>query len=123
MNVVDSSGWIEYLTSAPNANFFAPAILDVEHLIVPSISIYEVSKILFQDDVELIAMERVSEMLEGRVVPLDEDLALAAARLSLELRLPMADSIILATAQAYDATLWTQDVDFEGIADVRYVRK
>ena len=123
MNVVDSSGWIEYLTGALNADFFAPAILDVEHLVVPSISIYEVSKILFQDDVELIAMERVSEMLEGRVVPLDEDLALAAARLSLELRLPMADSIILATAQAYDATLWTQDVDFEGIADVRYVRK
>ena len=123
MNVVDSSGWIEYLTGAPNADFFAPAIHDVEQLIVPSISIYEVSKILLRDNAELIATESVSEMLEGIVVPLDENLSIAAARLSLELRLPMADSIILATAQAYDATLWTQDVDFEGVAGVRYVHK
>ena len=123
MNVVDSSGWIEYLTGAYNADFFAPAIHDIERLIVPSISIYEVSKILLRDNAELIAMERVSEMLEGIVVPLDTELAIAAARLSLQLRLPMADSIIFATAQAYDATLWTQDVDFEGVAGVNYIEK
>ena len=123
MNVVDSSGWIEYLTGAPNADFFAPAILDTVQLIVPSISIYEVLKILLRDDIEGIALERVSQMSRGQVVPLDRELSISAAYLSLELRLPMADSIILATARAYDATLWTQDVDFEGIEGVRYVEK
>ena len=123
MNVVDSSGWIEYLTGAPNADFFAPVIQGAAQLIVPSISIYEVFKILLRDDIEEIAMERILQMSRGQIVPLDGGLSIAAARLSLELRLPMADSIILATAQAYDATLWTQDVDFEGIAGVRYVRK
>ena len=123
MNVVDSSGWIEYLTDAPNADFFAPAIHDTAQLIVPSISIYEVFKILLRDNIEEIAMERILQMSRGQIVPLDRELAIAAARLSLELRLPMADSIILATAQAYDATLWTQDVDFEGVEGVRYVAK
>ena len=123
MNVVDSSGWIEYLTDAPNADFFAPVIQDAAQLIVPSISIYEVFKILLRDDIEEIAMERILQMSRGQIVPLDGGLSIAAARLSLELRLPMADSIILATAQAYDATLWTQDVDFEGVAGVQYVRK
>ena len=123
MNVVDSSGWIEYLTEAPNAEFFAPVIHDTEQLIVPSISIYEVAKILMRDDIEGTALERVSQMLDGFVVPLDDELAVIAARLSLELQLPMADSIILATAQAHDATLWTQDVDFEGVEGVRYVAK
>ena len=123
MNVVDSSGWIEYLTDSPNADFFAPVIQDTAQLIVPSISIYEVFKILLRDNIEEIAMERILQMSRGQIVPLDRELAIAAARLSLELRLPMADSIILATAQAYDATLWTQDVDFEGVEDVRYVRR
>ena len=123
MNVVDSSGWIEYLIDAPNADFFAPVIQDAAQLIVPSISIYEVFKILLRDDIEEIAMERILQMSRGQIVPLDGGLSIAAARLSLELRPPMADSIILATAQAYDATLWTQDVDFEGIAGVQYVRK
>ena len=123
MNVVDSSGWIEYLTDSPNADFFAPVIQDTAQLIVPSISIYEVFKILLRDNIEEIAMERILQMSRGQIVPLDRELAIAAARLSLELRLPMADSIILATAQAYDATLWTQDVDFDGVEGVRYVRK
>ena len=123
MNVVDSSGWIEYLTDSPNADFFAPVIQDTAQLIVPSISIYEVFKILLRDNIEEIAMERILQMSRGQIVPLDRELSIAAARLSLELRLPMADSIILATAQAYDATLWTQDVDFEGVEGVRYVRK
>ena len=122
MNVVDSSGWIEYLTDAPNADFFAPAIQDAAQLIVPSISIYEVFKILMREDSDDLALLKTAQMAEGQVVLLDRELAIAAARLSLELRLPMADSIILATAQAYDATLWTQDVDFEGVAGVRYVK-
>ena len=123
MNVVDSSGWIEYLTDAPNADFFAPAIQDAAQLIVPAISIYEVFKILMREDSDDLALLKTAQMAEGQVVLLDRELAIAAARLSLELRLPMADSIILATAQAYGATLWTQDVDFEGVAGVRYVKK
>lgn len=122
MNVVDSSGWIEYLTSAPNAAFFAPAILDTPQLVVPSISIYEVAKVLLRDDDDL-ALLKVAQMSSGQVVPLDRDLSITAARLSLELSLPMADSIILATAQAYEATLWTQDVDFEEVKGVRYIEK
>ena len=123
MNVVDSSGWIEYLTGAPNTDFFAPVILDSSQLIVPSISIYEVFKILLRSYPEGEALDMLNNMTRGSIVQLDTDIAIAAARLSLELRLPMADSIILATAQAYDATLWTQDVDFEGVEGVRYVRK
>lgn len=123
MNVVDSSGWIEYLTGAANADFFAPAILDSTQLIVPSISMYEVFKILLRSYGDREALNMLNSMSRGRIVPLDENLSIAAARLSLELRLPMADSIILATAQAYDATLWTQDVDFEGVEGVRYVRR
>ena len=123
MNVVDSSGWIEYLTGAANADFFAPVILDASQLIVPSISVYEVFKILLLRYSQGEALDMLNAMYRGRIVPLDENLSIAAARLSLELRLPMADSIILATAQVYDATLWTQDVDFEGVAGVRYVRK
>ena len=123
MNVVDSSGWVEYLTGAPNAAFFAPVILDTAQLVVPSISIYEVAKILMRDEGDDLALLKVAQMSDGLVVPLDEELSINAAILSLELRLPMADSIILATAQAYDATLWTQDVDFDGVEGVRYVRK
>lgn len=123
MNVVDSSGWIQYLTGAPNADFFVPAIEDAAQLIVPSVSIYEVSKILLRDDGDDLALLKAGQMSRGQIVPLDMDLAITAAHLSLELRLPMADSIILATAQAYDATLWTQYVDFEEIEGVRYVSK
>jgi len=123
VNVVDSSGWIEYLTGAPNADFFAPAIEDAAQLIVPSITIYEVFKILLRDSGDDLALLKVAQMSRGQIVPLDRDLAIAAARLSLQLRLPMADSVILATAQAYDATLWTQDVDFEDVEEVRYVSK
>ena len=123
MNVVDSSGWVEYLIEAVNADFFAPPILDSSRLIVPSISVYEVFKILLRTYNEDTALYLVRTMYRGQIVPLNAELGIAAARLSLQLRLPMADSIILATAQAYDATLWTQDVDFEDIEGVRYVRK
>ena len=123
MNVVDSSGWIEYLTGAPNSDFFGPVILDSSQLIVPSISVYEVFKILLRSYEQGEALDMLNYMTRGSIVQLDTDIAIAAARLSLQLRLPMADSIILATAQAYDATLWTQDVDFEGVEGERYIGK
>jgi predicted nucleic acid-binding protein len=121
MNVVDSSGWLEYFADGPNADFFAPAIESPDLLIVPSISLYEVFKRVAQQRGEGEAIHAVAVMNQGRVVDLDAALALGAAALSLELALPMADSIILATARAHEATLWTQDSDFEGILGVEYV--
>jgi predicted nucleic acid-binding protein len=123
MNVVDSSGWLEYFADGPNAEFFAPAIEDVATLLVPTISIYEVFKRVLQQRGEGEALQAAAMMAQGQEIALDTSLALEAAKLSAEEKLPMADSIMLATAQAYGATLWTQDADFEGMAGVNYVEK
>jgi predicted nucleic acid-binding protein len=123
MNIVDSSGWLEYFADGPNAGFFAAAIEDTPQLVVPSISIYEVFKRVLQQRGEGDALQAIAVMTQGRLVDLDISLALSAAKFSVELGLPMADSIMLATARAHDATLWTQDADFEGIPAVRYTEK
>jgi toxin FitB len=123
MNVVDSSGWLEYFADGPNADFFAPAIENVRELITPSVSLYEVFKRILQQRGEDEALSAIAVMAQGHVVDLDITLALAAAKISVELRLPMADSIILATARVYDATLWTEDDDFVDIGGVRYIEK
>jgi predicted nucleic acid-binding protein len=123
MNAVDSSGWLEYFADGPNADFFAPAIEDTSGLVVPSISLYEVFKRVLQQRAETDALEAIAIMRQGQVVDLDADIALAAARLSATLRLPMADSIILATAHRYEATLWTQDAELQSIEGVRFVAK
>lgn len=121
MNVVDSSGWLEYFANGKNADFFAPAIEATSQLVVPTLSLYEVFKRLLQQRGEEPALQAVALMHQGTVIDLDAPLALAAARLSLELRLPLADSVMLATARAFGATLWTQDDDFKGRDGVRYV--
>ena len=122
MNVVDSSGWLEYFADGPNADFFASAVENIEELVVPVITIYEVFKRVHQQRTEGDALQVVALMEQGQVVILDTTLALSAAKLSLELKLPMADSIILATARASNATLWTQDTDFKGIDGIQYVQ-
>lgn len=123
MNVVDSSGWLEYLGDGGNSNFFAPAVEDVARLIVPTISLLEVFKRVLQQRNENDALQAVALMKQGEVVDLDAGLALSAAKLGRALKLPLADSIILATARKYGATVWTQDADFEGLEGVRYVAK
>jgi predicted nucleic acid-binding protein len=123
MNVVDSSGWLEYFANEANADFFAPAIENVAELLVPSISLYEVFKRVLQQRGEEDALQAVAVMGQGQVVDLDMALALSAAKFSAELKLPMADSIILATARAYDAILWTQDSDLRGLEGVQYIKK
>ena len=123
MNVVDSSGWLEYYADGPNADFFAPAIEAVTDLVVPTLSLYEVFKRVLQQRGEGDALQAVAIMTQGTVVDLNMDLALSAAKVSMELKLPMADSVMLATAQAHGATLWTQDADFEEIASVQYIAK
>jgi predicted nucleic acid-binding protein len=123
MNIVDSSGWLEYFANGLNADFFAPAIEDISQLIVPVVSIYEVFKRVLQQKGEGDALQAIAVMCQGKVIELDTRLALSAARISVELRMPMADSIMLATAQAYNATLWTQDEDFKRIEGVQYIEK
>lgn len=123
MNVVDSCGWLEYFANAQNADFFAPAIEDTASLIVPAISLFEVFKRILQQRSEHEALRAVAVMQQARVIALDETFSLSAAKLSFDLKLPMADSLILATARAHGATLWTQDDDFSGIAGVRYIKK
>jgi len=120
VNVVDSSVWLEYFADGPNASFFAPAIAATEKLVVPTLSLYEVFKRVLQQRTEDDALMAVATMQQGTVVDLDASIALSAARISTQSRLPMADSVMLATAQAFEATLWTQDEHFKGLAGVRY---
>ena len=120
MNVVDSSGWLEYFSDGPNAAFFADAVETIDDLMVPTISLYEVFKRVLQQRGENDALEAVALIMQGEVVALDTTLALSAAKLSADLRLPMADSIILATARSEGAVLWTQDAHFKDLEGVRY---
>lgn len=120
MNVVDSSAWLEYFAGGPNAAYFASAIEDPESLIVPSITLLEVFKRVLQQRSEGEALQAIAIMRQGRVVDLDAPLALVAAKVGADSRLPLADSVILATAQQHGATLWTQDDDFEGMPSVKY---
>ena len=123
MNVVDSSGWLEYLADGPNADFFANSIQATADLLVPTLSLYEVFKRVLQQRGEDDALQAVALMQQGTIVELSGSLALSAARISLNDKIPMADSIMLATARAYGATLWSQDSDFENIAGVKYIAK
>jgi predicted nucleic acid-binding protein len=123
VNVVDSSAWLEYFADGPNAGFFAPAVEDVAALLVPTVVLLEVFKRLYQQVGESAALMAVAQMQQGRVVDLDAAMALTAARLGLEQRLPLADSVVYAAAKHHDATLWTQDGDFEGKPKVKFRAK
>lgn len=123
MNVVDSSGWLEFFADGPNAAFFSKPIEDTARLIVPSLSIFEVFKRIIQQRGEHEALLAIAAMKQGQIVDLTAPLAMAAANVSVTQALPLADSVILATARAYQAVLWTQDADFKGKEHVRYVNK
>ena len=120
MNVIDSSAWLEYFADGPNASYFAPAIQNTGELIVPTITVLEVFKRVYQQRGEGPALQAVALMQQGQVADLDSPVALAAAKLSADEKLPLADSVVLATARRFDATLWTQDADFEGRPNVRF---
>ena len=121
MNVVDSSGWLEYFADGPNAERFAPVLADQEQLVAPSLTVYEVFKVLLRERGETVALRGAAAMQRAVVADLTAPLAMRAASLSLKHSLPMADSIILATAMSYDATVWTQDEDFQDIPNVEYI--
>jgi predicted nucleic acid-binding protein len=124
LSVVDSSGWIEYFADGPNASYFEAAIEDAGSLVVPAISLYEVFKRLLREpDGESLGLRVVAAMQRGKLVELDAELALDAARIAHERRMPMADSVILATAYQHGATVLTQDSDFEGVPGVKYFEK
>ena len=123
MNLVDSSAWLEYFSDGANAGFFAPAIENSAELIVSAINIYEVFKRVLQQRGESAALRAVAVMEQARLIEVGESIALHAAQLALELKLPMADSLILATARENGAVLWTQDADFRDIEGVRYRAK
>jgi len=123
MNVVDSSGWLEYFSDGRNASRFAAPLKDLDSLLVPTVSIYEVFKVLLRESGEEAALQAASAMQRGHLVDLTPQRALSAATFSLKHSLPMADSIILAAAREHEATLWTQDDDFRGLAMVKYFPK
>ena len=123
MNVVDSSGWLEYCADGRNAEFFAPAIELTKNVLVPVICIYEVFKRILEQSGVIDAQQHIGDMKLGRIIDLDESLSLSAATLSVDFKLPMADSLILATARANHAAFWTQDEHFKDLDGVKYIKK
>ncbi|MBU3709408.1 MAG: type II toxin-antitoxin system VapC family toxin [Burkholderiaceae bacterium] len=123
MNVVDSCGWLEYFSDGPNAGFFAPAIENTAKLLVPTLTLFEVFKRILQQRTEADALRAIALIRQGQLIDLSDAVTLGAARLSFDLKLPLADSIILFSARMHDAKLWTQDAHFEGISGVSFVRK
>ena len=120
MNLVDSSAWLEYFADGPNASFFESAITRKSELIIPTVVIFEVCKRVLQQRGEEEALRAVSVLHGGTIIAFSADLAVLAADISYELKLPMADSLILATAQAHNAVIWTQDSDFRGLPNVKF---
>jgi predicted nucleic acid-binding protein len=120
MNLVDTSGWIEYFFEGPNAAFFAPPIELIEELIVPTVCLYEAFKKISVVADQSRALRAIAQMKQARAIDLTADIAVKAALISTERKLPMADGLIYATARAERATVWTQDEHFEGLPDVQY---
>ena len=123
MNLVDSSGWLEYFADGRNTRFFAPALEDTENLIVSTINIYEVFKRVLQQRGEDSALRAAALMHQAGVVDVTSPIAMDAVKLSTDLKLPMADSLILATARSCGAILWTQDAHFDGLPNVKFTKK
>jgi predicted nucleic acid-binding protein len=123
MNIVDSSGWLAYFADEPSAKHFHKTLNDPSSLVVPTLTIYEVFKVAFRESSENEALQVVAAMQKGKVADLTPSLAIAASKLSLAHKLPIADSIILATAREYDATIWTLDSDFKNMKNVKYFPK
>ena len=123
MNIVDSSGWLAFFADEPNAKHFLLPLQDTASLVVPAVTIYEVFKVVLRESNENKALQAAVAMQKGKVIDLTATLAIDASKLSLQDGLPMADSIILATAQVFNATIWTQDSDFKNFSGVNYFPK
>lgn len=123
MNIVDSSGWLAFFADEPNAKHFLLPLKDTASLVIPAVTIYEVFKVVLRESSENKALHVAVAMQKGKVIDLTAKLAIDASKLSLQHGLPMTDSIILATAQVFNATIWTQDSDFKNISGVNYFPK
>jgi predicted nucleic acid-binding protein len=123
MNIVDSSGWLAYFADEPNAKHFLTPLNDFAALVVPTVTIYEVFKVILRESCKNDALQAFTAMQKGIVVDINASLAIVASKLSLEHNLPMEDSIILATDRQFNAILWTQDSDFKNISNVKYFPK
>lgn len=121
MNVVDSSAWLSFFADEPCAAEVGKPAGDFDMLLVPAITLTEVFKTVARQRDEHAAMRAVAQMKRGRIIPLDEHLAIDAARFGLQYKLPLADSIIYATARKFEALLWTRDVDFKDLPGVRFL--
>ena len=120
MNIVDSSGWLAYFADDPQAKHFHKPLNDPSSLVVPTITLYEVFKVVLRETTENEALQAIAAMQKGKIVDLTPSLAISASKLSLEHSLPMADSIILATARDYEAVVWSLDSDFKNFKGVKY---
>ena len=123
MNLVDSCGWLEYFADGPNADFFAAPIGKVGVLLVPTICVVEVFRRMLQQLGEDAALEAAGTMRNGHIADLDVPTAISAGRIGPDLGLSLADSIIVATAMAFGAEIWTQDADFARIPGVKYAKR
>ena len=123
MNLVDSSGWLEYLSDGKNAESFAKPLGDIEGILVPTICIYEVFKVVLSESDENDALQTVALMKQGNVVDLTIDIAIQAAKFSHDNQIPMSDSIIYTTGLIYNAGVWTQDEHFKDLPNVKYFPK
>jgi predicted nucleic acid-binding protein len=123
MNLVDSCGWLEYFADGPNAAFFAPSVENTDDLIVPTLCILEVFKRVLQQKGEDAALQTTALMQQGQVIDLDSGIAVTAAKISHETKLPLADAVIVATSRIYNAVIWTQDSDLKGFEGVKFVNK
>ena len=123
MNIVDSSAWLSYFAGDANAVVFSAPIENIDKLIVPSITITEVFKCILRQSGENMALEAIAHIQQGKVISLDSSLAIDAAKVGIDYKLPLADSIIYATGQKFNALIWTQDVDFKSLKGVKYYPK
>ena len=123
MNILDSSGWLEYFADGPSAEHFSIPLEKLDELLVPTICLYEVFKVVLRESGEDDALQATALMRQGKVVDISEDVAIMGAKISHEQQLPMADSLILATAHRHEAVVWTQDIDFKEKSSVKYFPK
>ena len=123
MNVIDSSGWIEYLLDSPRADLFAPAVEQRDKLLVPVVALYEVHKILTRKLPADVVLSCLNVMRLGRVLDLTDRRAIAAADVAVQHRLAMADAVMYSLALEHKATFWTQDVDYQDLPSVNYFPK
>ena len=123
MNLIDSSAWLEYFTDGNNAGFFAPVIENIDEVIISVINLYEVYKKVLLEKDENEAIQAIALMQQAKVIDVTNAISILAAKLSIKFKMPMADSIIYATARMYDAIVWTQDSHFKDLEYVKYFKK